>query len=99
MRAIQAQQRLKKSLFLAISLTGALMLSACADIDNMFGDDEATLAGQGAAPDAGTLAHYVGLLDSGAQSAAQLGAMAAETDLNAAHIGLVGLAATGIEYV
>jgi hypothetical protein len=53
MRAIQAQQRLKKSLFLAISLTGALMLSACADIDNMFGDDEATLAGQGAAPDAG----------------------------------------------
>jgi hypothetical protein len=53
MTGIPAQQRLKKGLFLAISLTGALVLSACSDIDNMFGDDEATMSSQVAPPDAG----------------------------------------------
>jgi hypothetical protein len=53
MTGIPAQQRLKKGLFLAISLTGALVLSACSDIDNMFGDDEATMSGQVAPADAG----------------------------------------------
>jgi hypothetical protein len=52
MRGFPAQQRLKKGLFLAISLTGILVLSACSDIDNMFGDDEAVMTGQGAAPGA-----------------------------------------------
>jgi hypothetical protein len=53
MRGLPAQQRLKKGLFLAISLTGVLALSACSDIDSMFGDDEAVMSDQAAAPDAG----------------------------------------------
>lgn len=51
MRGLPAQQRLRKGLFLALSLTGVLVLSACSDIDAMFGDDTATMADQSAAPD------------------------------------------------
>jgi hypothetical protein len=39
MRGIPARQRLKKGLFLAFALTAGLSLTACSDIDNMFGDD------------------------------------------------------------
>jgi len=53
MRGLPAQQRLKKGLFLAISLTGVLVLSACSDIDNMFGDDDTAMSSQLAPPDAG----------------------------------------------
>jgi hypothetical protein len=53
MRGLPARQGLKSGLFLAISLTGALLLSACSDIDNMFGDDEAVMSDQLAPPDAG----------------------------------------------
>jgi hypothetical protein len=63
MRGLPAQQRLKKGLFLAISLTGVLALSACSDIDNMFGDDEMVMADQapadaGAPPTAAAPAAY-----------------------------------------
>lgn len=53
MRGYPAQQRLKKGLFLAISLSGALAMAACTDIDNMFGDDEAVMSDSVAPPSAG----------------------------------------------
>jgi hypothetical protein len=53
----------------------------------------------GMAPDAGALGYYVAQLDSGAQTETGLTLMAAQTDLNAAHIGLTGLAAAGLEYI
>ncbi len=43
--------------------------------------------------------YYVGLLDSGAFTVASLGVLAADTTLNTGNINLVGLAATGIEFV
>jgi len=42
---------------------------------------------------------FVEMLDSGASSVAELGVMAADTDLNVSKIGLVGLAQLGLEYV
>jgi len=44
-------------------------------------------------------AYFVGLLDSGAYTVAGLGVMAADIDLNATNIDLVGLTSTGLEYV
>lgn len=53
----------------------------------------------GSAPPAGDQAYYVGLLDSHQLSEAALGVLAADTTLNQANIGLVGLANTGIAFV
>ncbi|MDP1930729.1 MAG: VCBS repeat-containing protein [Gammaproteobacteria bacterium] len=53
----------------------------------------------GVAPGPAELATYTGLLSSGSMSQAALAVMAADTDFNANNIGLVGLAATGIEYL
>jgi hypothetical protein len=53
----------------------------------------------GAAPGAAQKAYYVGLLDQGVFSQDGLGQLAAETALNAAHIDLVGLCNTGIDYL
>jgi hypothetical protein len=52
MRGFPATKRLKKSLFLAFALTGALGLAACSDIDDaLFGPDEAMApADESAAP-------------------------------------------------
>jgi len=50
-------------------------------------------------PSADDLAEYVGLLDDGTFTAGALGVLAAETAQNQAHIDLVGLSLTGIEYV
>ena len=50
----------------------------------------------GHAPSASELSQYVGMLDSGAETKASLGVMAAGTNYNAAH--LVGVMETGIEY-
>ncbi len=55
---------------------------------NLFGD----------APAQEQAAPYLALLESGAQSIASLGVLAAEQDLNAQNIGLVGLHATGVTY-
>ena len=52
----------------------------------------------GAAPDAGTLASYTSLLDSQTLTQAQLLVAAAELPLNQTHVGLTGLAATGLQY-
>ncbi len=52
----------------------------------------------GNAPPAGDLNYFVGLLQSGT-SQADLLVLAANTDLNAQHINLVGLANMGLEYV
>jgi len=52
----------------------------------------------GVAPTAEQGAPFVALLDSGAIGAAALGVLAADTELNAAHIGLAGLAATGLAF-
>ena len=52
----------------------------------------------GVAPSPGELNLYAGMLDSGT-SRADLLAMAAATPLNAQHVNLVGLAATGLEYL
>lgn len=52
----------------------------------------------GVAPSPGELNLYAGMLDSGA-SRADLLAMAAGTAVNAQHVNLVGLAATGLEYL
>ena len=60
MRGFAAQQGLGKGFFLAISLAGALTLGACTDIDNMFGDDGATMGDQLAPPDAGGAAPTAG---------------------------------------
>lgn len=53
----------------------------------------------GVAPSAGDLAYFKGLLDSGAYSPAELGVLAAETDLNLVNIGMEGLLASGIGYI
>ena len=52
----------------------------------------------GTPPDSASLAYYKGMLDTGSISVANLGVLAAETSINAAHINLVGLATTGIHY-
>lgn len=52
----------------------------------------------GSAPPPGDQAYYVGLLDTRQLSEASLGVLAADTPLNQANIGLVGLAATGIQF-
>jgi serralysin len=53
----------------------------------------------GAAPDAATLASLTQLLDSGQYTQASFLAAAAELQLNQDHIGLVGLASTGLLYL
>ncbi len=67
MRGIPAKQGLKKGLFLAFALTAGLGLTACSDIDNMFGGDDAYMA----AADAPTAS------DAGAPPTAGYGAPAA----------------------
>ncbi len=51
-----------------------------------------------APPPAGEYATYLSQLDSGAQTQAGLGMFAADNALNVAHIGLTGLASTGLVY-
>ena len=53
----------------------------------------------GVAPDTATRQTFVDVLTRGHQTAASLGVLAAQTDLNLAHINLVGLAQTGLEYL
>jgi serralysin len=53
----------------------------------------------GAAPAVTQTESFVSLIEQGAFSQASLGQIAAETALNAALIGLVGLSASGIDYV
>lgn len=53
----------------------------------------------GITPSADDLAYYVNLVDAGQYTQASLGVMAADLDLNASNIGLVGLAHTGIEFI
>jgi len=53
----------------------------------------------GVAPPAGAKTYYMNLLDSGAFSLGKLAAIAADTGYNAAHINLVGLAQTGLEFI
>jgi hypothetical protein len=53
----------------------------------------------GSAPDAATLAYYKGLLDNGTFTQATLGVLAADTSANTTNINLIGLAATGVEFV
>jgi len=43
--------------------------------------------------------YFVGLLDSGAYSVSSIGIMAADTAINQANVGLVGLSQTGLEYL
>jgi len=52
----------------------------------------------GTPPSAETADYYVGLLESGQATQTGLGVFAADTELNATRIGLVGLAATGLPY-
>ncbi len=52
----------------------------------------------GAAPSTSDLGYFVHLLDTGAYAQASLAAAAAQDPLNTAHIGLVGLGQTGIEF-
>lgn len=52
----------------------------------------------GVAPGAADQAYFQGFLDRGEMTQAQLAVLAAETDLNGANIGLVGLANSGIEF-
>ncbi len=53
----------------------------------------------GVAPGSADLELYTGLINSGAYSATTLGILAADTSLNIANVGLVGLAQTGLEYM
>jgi hypothetical protein len=53
----------------------------------------------GQAPDATTQKAFVDLLDNRTFTAASLGVLAADTDINKANINLVGLAQTGLEYL
>lgn len=53
----------------------------------------------GVAPGAAELAFYAGLVDGGTYTQAGLALLAANTDLNAATIGLVGLASTGLDFL
>jgi hypothetical protein len=52
MRGISARQGLKKGLVLAFALSAGLSLTACSDIDNMFGGGSADMAAE-VPPDAG----------------------------------------------
>jgi len=52
----------------------------------------------GVKPGPADLAHFVGLLDSGLFTQATLGLLAAEIDINQAHVDLVGLAGSGLDY-
>jgi Ca2+-binding RTX toxin-like protein len=53
----------------------------------------------GVGPSQAELDYFVGLLDSGSATPASLALMASETPANQAHVDLVGLASTGIEYL
>ncbi|MBS0298523.1 MAG: DUF4214 domain-containing protein [Proteobacteria bacterium] len=53
----------------------------------------------GAAPTASDLNYYVGLLQNGSYTEASLGILAADSSANTDHINLIGLAATGLEFV
>ena len=53
----------------------------------------------GAPPDAGSLAQFTGMLDSGSISQAGLGLLAANHELNAVSINLVGLNSTGLAFL
>jgi hypothetical protein len=53
MRGIPARQGLKKGLVLAFALTAGLSLTACSDIDNMFGDDSSADMAAELPPNAG----------------------------------------------
>jgi hypothetical protein len=53
MRGFPVKTRLKRSLVLAFALTTGLGLTACSDIDNMFGDEGDASADVGPPPDAG----------------------------------------------
>ena len=53
----------------------------------------------GTPPPVSELAFYQGQLDGGYYTQASLGILAAETDLNAANVNLVGLAYSGLEYL
>lgn len=53
----------------------------------------------GVAPTTGDRDYFVNLLKDGTYTVASIGVMAADTSLNTDHINLVGLAATGLEYV
>ena len=53
MRGFSAKPRLKRSLILAFALTTGLGLTACSDIDNLFGDEGEGAADAGPPPDAG----------------------------------------------
>jgi len=53
----------------------------------------------GVRPDIPTLLYYRGLLDNGSHTPASLGLLAAETDLNAQRIDLVGIAEVGVLYI
>ena len=53
----------------------------------------------GAAPSAGELATFVGLLDRGDYTQGALAVLACNSEVNALHIDLVGLSHTGIEFV
>jgi V8-like Glu-specific endopeptidase len=52
----------------------------------------------GTAPSAEAAAYYLGLIEGGQASQAGLGVFAADAGLNALHIGLAGLASTGLAY-
>ena len=52
----------------------------------------------GVAPDAALTSTFVGLMDGGAFTQTGLGVLVAESDLNLANIGFVGLASGGLEY-
>jgi hypothetical protein len=53
----------------------------------------------GSGPSDAQVASFVASLDNGSQTQAQIAVFAAETDVNAAHIDLVGLAQDGLQYV
>ena len=53
----------------------------------------------GAPPDAGSLAQFTGMLDSGSISQSGLGLLAANHELNAVSINLVGLNSVGLAFV
>ena len=56
MRGYSAKRGLKSGLFLACVLTAGLSLTACSDLDNMFGDSSDAAAANAAPPTAGSAA-------------------------------------------
>lgn len=52
----------------------------------------------GVMPSTSALAFYTGLLETGQHTTASLGVLAADTELNAANIDILGLSASGFEY-